>query len=385
VPGRAVSAPVTRRSVLRGAGLLAGTAVLGGCSDRAASSARSDRAPITLTDQRGQRVELPHAAERVVTIPMPAASILIAVDQSAEHVVGMQDASWAAIQDGILGEFFPAARGIPHDVADNTFVPNVESVLALEPDLVVQWGDGGSDLTAPLENAGLTVVGLSYGTQDDVDAWITLFATALGRPDRGEALGGYISDALSRIRSSRPSPSDAPPSILYFNRFADELKVAGAGTYNDDYISLVGGENPASGPGGAAGEGMVGVDPEQVLAWDPDVVLLGNFDAALPSDLYDSRVWRGLSAVRNRRVYKVPLGGYRWDPPSHESPLMWRWLSMVAFPDRQDEQERFDLRSEVVRSYRLFYGHEPTDEQMDAVLALAANDGSSAYEQFHAG
>ena len=384
MPGRAASAPVTRRSVLLGAGLVAGAAALGGCSDRAAPSARSD-APITLTDQRGRQVELPRAAERIVTVPMPAASILIAVDQSAEHVVGMQDASWVAIRDGILGEFFPAALDTSHDVADNTFVPNVESVLALEPDLVIQWGDSGSELTAPLENAGLKVVGLRYGTQDDVDAWITLFAAALGRPDRAQALGGYTSDALARMRSNHPPRSGAPPRILYFNRFADELKVAGAATYNDVYISLVGGENPASGPGGAPGEGMIGVDPEQVLAWDPDIVLLGNFDVAVPSDLYDSRVWRGLSAVRNRRVYKVPLGGYRWDPPSHESPLMWQWLSMLAFPDSQTEHDPLDLRSEVVRSYRLFYGHEPTDEQMDGVLALAVNDDSSAYEQFHAG
>ena len=51
---------------------------------------------------------------------------------------------------------------------------------------------------------------------------------------------------------------------------------------------------------------MVAVDVEQVVAWDPDVILLGNFDAAMPEDVYRSPAWRSLSAVRSRRVYKVP-------------------------------------------------------------------------------
>src|SRR5699024_6539034 len=129
------------------------------------------------------------------------------------------------------------------------------------------------------------------------------------------------------------SASGSPPTILYFNRFADgELKVAGQGTYNDFYIDLVRGTNPASGDNGATGTGMVGVDVEQVLSWDPDIVLLGNFDDAMPDVVYSDPVWQDVAAVSSRRVYKVPLGGYRWDPPSHESPLTWRWLSHLAFP-----------------------------------------------------
>jgi iron complex transport system substrate-binding protein len=170
------------------------------------------------------------------------------------------------------------------------------------------------------------------------------------------------------------------PTILYINRFVGGLKVAGTGTYNDAYIAMVGGQNPASGPGGTSGRGMVGVDPEQVLAWDPDIVLLGNFDAALPRDLYGSAVWRGLTAVKDKRVYKVPLGGYRWDPPSHESPLMWRWLSMVAFPG----QPTYDLRGDIVSSYGRLYGYQPSAAQLDSILRTATNDGSADYQQFHA-
>jgi iron complex transport system substrate-binding protein len=379
-------AELTRRQLLQGVGVLGGAALLAACGTGApieegtVGATGTAIGAIRLTDQRNQRLILTHPARRVVTIPMPAASILIAVDQGPEHLAGMHDASWQAIDSGILGRIFPKALAIPHDVADNSFVPNVESVLALKPDLVVQWADDGDQVIAPLENAGLPVLGLTYGTLDDVKTWITDFATALGRPDRATMLNRELDEgrrSMTAFGLARPRPG---PTVLYFNRFAGGLKVAGAGTFNDEYIRMIGAQNPASGPGGAPGKGMVGVGPEQVLAWDPEIVLLGNFDAAQPADLYGAAVWSGLRAVRERRVYKCPLGGYRWDPPSHESPLMWRWLGMIAFPDAPGH----DLRADVSTAYRTFYDYTPTPEDLDQILQLKANDGSAHYEQFHA-
>lgn len=378
---------LNRRQVLEGAGLLGGAALLAACGAGGASPTTATHAaggataqPVRLTDQRHKTITLAHPARRVVTIPMPAAAILVAVDQGPDHLVGMHNASWQAMKEGILGRIFPKALEIAHDVADNSFVPNVEAVLALRPDLVTQWADNGDQVIAPLENAGLPVLGLTYGTLADVKTWITDFATALGRPDRATVLDKGLTEGeqtMTAFGKARPKPG---PKVLYLNRFTGGLKVAGAGTFNDEYIRMIGAQNPASGPHGAPGKGMVGIDPEQVLAWDPDIVLLGNFDAALPADLYGAPVWSTLRAVKERRVYKCPLGGYRWDPPSHESPLMWRWLAMLAFPDA----EPHDLRTDVVAAYKVFYDYSPTPEDLDEILQLKANDGSADYRQFHA-
>ena len=373
---------VSRRAALVGAGAL-GLAALGGCGTTgptsAGSSTRSRAAgSVALVDQRGKRVTLPRPATRVVTVPMPAASLVVAIDGGVEHLVGMHQASWTAMGDGVLGEFFPQARDIAHDVATADFTPNVESLVALRPDVVAQWADQGTGLIAPLENAGLAVVGLRYGRQEDLDAWVTLFATMLGREERGAQIRSTMAASLAAVRAEHPSATGPPPRVLYFNRFAEGLKVAAKGTYNDFCVRLVGGTNPAADPGGVSAAGMVGVDVEQVVAWDPDIILLGNFDGALPEDVYGSPAWRSLSAVRSRRVYKVPLGGYRWDPPSHESPLMWRWLGQVVNPGPAE----VDLRAEVDRYYRLYYGRTPTAAQLRSILWSQANAASAHYEQF---
>ena len=377
VPG---ASAVTRRAALAGAGAL-GLAALGACgadSHSAGSPASSGSSgSVVVVDQRGTRVTLPGPATRVVTVPMPAASLVVAVDGGVEHLVGMHQASWTAMRDGVLGEFFPQVLAVAHDIATADFTPNVESVVALRPDVVAQWADQGTGLTAPLENAGLAVVGLRYGSQEELNAWVTLFAALLGKDERGREIRSVMAASLAAVRADQPAAAGTP-KVLYFNRYAEGLKVAATGTYNDFCIRLVGGTNPAADPGGVAAAGMVGVDVEQVVAWDPDIVLLGNFDAAMPEDVYGSPAWQSLSAVRSRRVYKVPLGGYRWDPPSHESPLMWRWLGQVVHP----VPARVDLRAEVDRYYRLYYGRTPSDAQLKAILWSDANAESAHYEQF---
>jgi iron complex transport system substrate-binding protein len=283
------------------------------------------------------------------------------------------------MRDGIMGTMFPKALSVPHEIATQDFTANVESVRALNPDVVIQWSD--EQLVEPLEKAGLQVVGLkNTGRQEDVDAWVAMFAAMLGKPERATEIKTRSDQELAAVQAQAAGRGAEGPSILYFNRFTDGLKVAAANSYNDFYIKLVGGTNPATGKDPLPGSGMVGLDVEQVLSWDPEIILLGNFDSALPQDIYSDPVWRNVSAVRSHRVYKVPLGGYRWDPPGQESPLMWHWLADIAFPQQQSP-----LRGKAAEYFRFLYDHELTAAELDKILWTAANGGSAHYQQFNAG
>ena len=125
---------------------------------------------------------------------------------------------------------------------------------------------------------------------------------------------------------------------------------------------------------------MVGLDVEQVLRWDPEVILLGNFDPAMPQDIYSDPVWQNISAVRSRRVYKVPLGGYRWDPPGQESPLMWHWLSDIAFP-----QTRPGCAARPPNISSSCTTTSPRRRSWTGFSGPRANSESANYRQFNAG
>jgi iron complex transport system substrate-binding protein len=169
--------------------------------------------------------------------------------------------------------------------------------------------------------------------------------------------------------------SSVRPRVLYFNRAMNTLRVSGTGTAQDLTIRLAGGQN-------AMGEtaSISTVTIEQILTWNPQVILLGNFDQAMPSDLYNDPRWRGVDAVRDHRVYRVPLGGYRWDPPSHESALGWLWLAGLLHPESMQQ----NLRKSIRDWFSFLYNYEPADEEIDTMLFVKENAVSVGYERYRA-
>lgn len=48
--------------------------------------------------------------------------------------------------------------------------------------------------------------------------------------------------------------------------------------------------------------------------------------------LLQGQDWNQLKAVKNKQVYKVPLGIYRWYPPNGDAPLVLKWMAQHNHP-----------------------------------------------------
>lgn len=343
-------------------------AILMGCASAFAQ-------PVSVKDQRDQTIEFPRAPERIVTIPIPAASTVITVDGETKRLVGMNPSSKAAIQEGPLKDIFPEAAAIRSDITAQGFMPNVETLLSLKPDVVVQWANQGPELIPAVERLGLKVLGIRYGTEQLARDGFTMYGALLGKPDRAAAIVAYRDEMQKRIAAALEGLQETDkPRVLHLQQGLSAFQAAGAGTYQGNNILLAGGRN-------VAGElkDFITVNPEQIVAWAPDVILLNSFESKLfPRNIYDNPLFAGVPAVKNHRVYKLPLGGYRWDPPSQESPLTWLWQATLYHPDRIKD----DLRAEMTRAYKLFYNHTLSDAQIDGVLFLAQHENAAGYERF---
>jgi iron complex transport system substrate-binding protein len=335
--------------------------------------------PILLTDMEGRELRLARPAERVASIPIPMASTLIALDGSTRRLVGMHPLALSAIEEGILGRIFPEAARIPANITAPNFVPNVEALAATRPDLVIQWGGRGADIVRPIENAGLTTMLILYGTEERARRYMRDVALAIGRPERIEDLVAWRQAVQRRIAAVTASiPEGRRPRVLYLQRALSGLIAAGADPeiYNHFVIELAGGRNAAQGL-----RGFTPISAEQIAAWNPDVILLNSFEEALGIEVVTRHPILSLTnAARGNRVHKLPLGGYRWDPPSQESPLSWMWLAMLLHPDRFD----LDLRAEMRSAYRSLYGHDLTSAEIDEILRIPTQGHTANYALFHA-
>jgi iron complex transport system substrate-binding protein len=335
--------------------------------------------PFTVTDMTGRDVKFEKPAERIIVFPVPWSSTVIALDGSADKLVAVHPEAKIAIDEGVLAEFYPRVKELPSDIlsggADKGFMPNVEAVAALKPDLVAQWGKRKDDFVSPLANAGITTGAIVYGAEDNARQIMTFIAKSMGLEDKLGTLMQWRDDTAKVLADGLSGVAEADkPKVAYFFYTTPEFHTEGKGSYMNWQINLAGGVNAAQ---EIDGNGAVSL--EQIAKWDPDVILLGSFEPKVSvSRIYDDPILGGTKAAKSNRVYKVPVGGYRWDPPSHESPLMWMWLSSILHPDRFT----FDVRATAGEWYKKIYGQDLTQEQLDRILQLEMNAKGAGYERF---
>ena len=264
------------------------------------------------------------------------------------------------------------------DGATRGWKSDVEAIKALQPDLVVQWSHGGDENIDALVEAGLNTVLIVPGPNDDyMRETLNLLGEAIDKPDRARMLIDWRDEVSAELaRGLEGVPDSERPKVAYFFYSVDELWTEGGDTYGHWQLNLVGGRNAA-----ADMTGWGKVSAEQVLEWNPDVIFISTFEPDAHVDkIYEHEILGDTTAAKTKRVYQIPLGGYRWDPGSAESPLGWMWYAEVLHPDRFD----FDVRAQIKEWYPKLYGQAPTDEQIDQILQMDMNAGSAGYDRFAA-
>jgi iron complex transport system substrate-binding protein len=184
----------------------------------------------------------------------------------------------------------------------------------------------------------------------------------LGVGDRGRELGRYAERMLAETdRQVGQIPPSKRPTV-YYARGSKGLETAARGSINVESLERLGARNVAEQLGSA---GVSTVSPEQVLAWDPEIIIA--IDPGFVTAVRTDPVWRGVRAVREGRVYLVPPAPFPWVdfPPSVNRLIGLRWLGRIFYPDQFAE----DLRQETRIFYTMFYHQAPSEAQLDTLLA----------------
>lgn len=361
--------------------LLAALMPLSACSSRdtqadpGASGGGAARGGFSVVDQRGETVSFDAPIDSAAFAVIPAPAIFTAVDRSYDKVAGINDSTRTANRQGIFSTMFPDSADTPI-VSGSDFVPNVETVASLAPDVMIQWADRGDEIIQPLEDSGIKVVGLKYGTQEDLETWITLFSQLLGKEERGRELVDWQHAEIDRMHDivDKQQRSGAKkPRAMMLSASDGSFTANSAKGYDGFQYELVGADLVSRDLPATNSQ----VNVEQIIEWDPEVILLSGFDQSVPDDIYTDPRFAEVSAVKERRVYKNPLGGYRWQVPSVESPLYWRWLHQVLYPDSEQ-----DVRQEAAKAFDRLFGYQISDSELDQVLRNDVNAGSANYDVF---
>ena len=321
----------------------------------------------TIIDQRGKVVVIPKEVNRIVTICVPFPAAIYAVTGSGEKIVGMNPFSMSAVNESILGVLAPELKKASTGFITGGFEVNIEELLKLKPDVVFQWSRKDKEIEK-MEAVGIPVIGISAGGRDprNVKGWMKIIAEVIGGEAKQRAfdLIAYLDETLEMISSRTSSilKEKRPKALILAN-----VESLGVGPYI--WIELVGAVNVAEEIPRVGGMAGSCVNIEQIYKWDPDIIYIGNFCETQPEDILKNKIegqdWSPIEAVKNRRVYKVPLGTYRWDPPSAESALMLKWLAQKHYPELFAD---YSIEEEVREFYLRFFHYEISDEEIEKIF-----------------
>jgi iron complex transport system substrate-binding protein len=317
-----------------------------------------------ISDDTGKEVVIPEPFPGVITGGTYIGDLLgkTHAPDAILKVGGLRDRPRPGAQWGLPYRIYPQ---VVRNDALWDFPSDTETVLAKDEGGVYLFGG------AFFDEFGLTSVNwgpAQYGDNDNVIVTMTrMLNRIVGHEDYADILIArywrVLEDMSEELRLETIAEADRPRTINMVDAGWERVS---AESWYDARLGLRGGSEGFEALGRES-------DVERILAMNPDVIILLVGDAA--EFLRDPR-WRGMDAVRNRRVYSKVLNNYTFDLDQH--PLGLRWITEVAYPDRM----RPRLRELVDGHYRESYGYRLSDTELDDILVVEANRNSVHYERF---
>lgn len=331
-----------------------------------APAAANSAARKVVTDVLGRKVEISTDVKRIGVTPIPYASMIYAIDGSAKRLIAINPSAQKAYEQSILKKLAPEMATVTAGYIGTDFSINIEEIVKLKPDVMIVWSTQEAEISK-LEGLGIPVVALSNGADSNIEEMRTnmkIIGQVLGKEEQAEKLIAYNADVEKYFQAKANQINGTKkPKVLYIRD--NTLKVAASKSFNQIMIELAGGVNVASEVTGS----WTQVTMEQILKWDPEIIYLSNFDPITPADLYNNKIegqnWSNVSAVKNKKVYKTPLGIYRWDAPNAETPIFLKWMGQKQQPAVFSD---YNLENDLKSFYKAFFQYDLSEEDMNLIL-----------------
>lgn len=314
----------------------------------------------TIRDATGRDVALPERVTRVYAAGPPASILLYAL--APELLIGWTSA-FRAHERPFVPERFANLPALGR-LTGRGNTANIEAVLDARPDLIFDYGTV-NDTYASLAERVQRQTGIPYLLIDGRFAAMAeafaLLGGVVGLPERGRDFAARTTAILADVAARVASVPAAARPRVYYGRGPRGLDTGLAGSINVESLEFMGAANVAAELGRG---GLVQVSLEQVLRWNPDTIVTidPNFHREVVADPF----WRGVRAVRERRVFLPPNAPFGWIdfPPSTNRLIGLYWLGKVLYPAQFPEP----LGPIVSAYFETFYHRRPDQTQLAELL-----------------
>ena len=238
-------------------------------------------------DDAGRRMYFAKPPARIVSLAPSITEMLFAME-AGEQLVGVTD----------FCDFPPEALKKPKVGYSN---PNLESLVALQPDLVVAPNDFlKPDVIVKLEQLKIPVFILADKNLEGIFVHIQTLGRIVGHSSKADTVAMQLRQQVAVIQ--RGIQGKAPVRMLYVLN-SQPLITVGPGSFIDQVIRMAGGANVAA----KSATPYPRMSMEAVLQEDPEVLVfpVGKAEGISESEQQTWRQWLTMTAVKQGRLHQI--------------------------------------------------------------------------------
>lgn len=336
-----------------------------GCGTQSASQPQQPTTQ-TITDHAGRSVTIPAKVNKCYyTSPLGMIMVYsLAPDKMVGWSMQLTDKEKKYIPEKYWS--LPFLGGLQMNGKINT-----EELLKAKPDVIFSVGPDPmtdttkSDADKLQQQLNIPVIVVDGDIKSTEKAY-SFMGKILGVEDKAKELAAYCTKTMNEVTAATKDIPDNKKVKVYYAEGPKGLSTEPKGGSHALVLDLVNGNNVAQ-VAAKGGSGMSDVSLEQVLKWNPDVILSWGVDAGGAYDLIrTSGDWKNINAVKNNKVIEIPNYPYNWfdRPPSVNRFLGLKWLASTLYPDYY----HVDMVKEVKDFYSLFYHVNLSDDDAKGLL-----------------
>lgn len=323
----------------------------------------------TIIDTAGDKVDIPAEINKVICINPTVTEYMIAFGLG-DRLIGTHK---NALNKVWLQQIYPAITSLKA----YGYNANAEEVLAAGADLVIVPQPSTAEA---LRSSGVCALTIWLNDADDPYCHVRILGEIFGKET--ESRINKWADDVENVASYIQSELDANgiqsgPSVYMINGQSNKgvfYPQGGGGSALEGYLNRIRAKMALH-----EFDGSKGIMPteEEILKTNPDVITIGGaYGIPLKEEILKDPIWQDISAIKNNRVYIIPIGGIGWDQGYIAMPVMLEYLANVFYPDVFS----FDIVNEGISFYREYFEAELTEQDIQNMMQDLTPQGIPAWE-----
>lgn len=190
----------------------------------------------------------------------------------------------------------------------------------------------------------------------------------LNRKEQTSKMTAFVGTYLDTVGSKAKKIPMSQKVKVYYAEGEQGLQTDPSGSWHSQSFDFAGAINVAKGDIVDV-KGMSPASIEQIMVWNPDVVLCWTGYASEMSTyqyVTSANYWKPVKAVAKKRVYQIPFVPFGWidRPPCTNRILGTVWVAQLLYPGIF----KYDMKKITAEYFQIFYHRNLSSKELYTIL-----------------